>query len=739
MKLEWATKEIAIILGVTERAVQKRALREKWPYKAVQEGARTKRVYFFGTLPESIKINITTWHQKQSVFLPASKTHPPSIITASPGNQPALCQAQIDKAMAKADLLQHYRKHIKKSAWGSKAKARKAFIGAYNSGLAYPKLFEILGKVNWKTIEGWSRLASYSGDMFCLVDRRGYWKQGQQSVTDEQANILLRCALHPNRPFISEAIRMARAIMSTRGIEDGHSDRTYRRWIDDWKSKNYHVWVFNRQGAKAWNDECAYYIERDYSLINVGDILVADGHSLNFEILNPWTGKPKRMALILWYDMKSNFPLGWEIMPTEDTRAISSALRRAILRLGKYPKVAYLDNGKAFRARFFRRVDFEQAGFSGLYERLGMKTIFAWPYHGQSKTVERFFKIFEELERWMPTYVGTSIENKPPRLKRGEKLHRKAYDKLTQGMCLTMEQAHMAIASWFDEYVKRPQRGHLEGRTPLELFLEGKGAGVDPVELQYLMMDLKIKTINRNGIRFLGKNYYDPALYGRKHPVTIRYDLQDESSIFVFELNGNFLCEAHQTEKLHPAATHLGTDEDRAKLKAHIEYKRHQEKEASASARAFLETEIIPEHRRQLEIMGIDQEGQKSKAQNNKVKQLPEKLTKADEERILKEFEELKELNKDMPKEEPEEAYIPEVEDETTEIWKMLPTLSEMDRFDKLIELEVRGWVIPKQFRGFMQYYEQTPEYARYKDYFDEHRARVVMMYQLEREAADNN
>jgi len=33
------------------------------------------------------------------------------------------------------------------------------------------------------------------------------------------------------------------------------------------------------------------------------------------------------------------------------TAAISSALRRAVLRLGKYPRVAYLDNGRAFKGK----------------------------------------------------------------------------------------------------------------------------------------------------------------------------------------------------------------------------------------------------------------------------------------------------------------------------------------------------------------------------------------------------
>lgn len=59
--------------------------------------------------------------------------------------------------------------------------------------------------------------------------------------------------------------------------------------------------------------------------------------------------------------------------------------------LGKFPRVVYIDNGKAFRAEFFEKTpDFNQAGISGLYTALGCEVVHAWSYHGQSKPIERF-------------------------------------------------------------------------------------------------------------------------------------------------------------------------------------------------------------------------------------------------------------------------------------------------------------------------------------------------------------
>jgi len=751
------TKDMAAILGISQRATRKRAEKEKWSNRP---GLNNTKLFLISFLPEDIKIAIAAHHQKQLVPVLDPTQYTP--VLPAPENRSLPSGVRLNKGMAKADLLRLYLQALEKAGHGNKSHTRKEFMRAYNSGIVYPRIFELVGKVSWKTIEGWKTKIKKTKETFDLCDRRGHCASGQCILSDQQKDVLLKCALHPNKPLISEAIRMAWSIMHTKGIANGNSAATYRRWLNEWASKNHHIWTFSRKGAKAWNDNCAMYIERDYSLINVGDIIVADGHVLNFEILNPWTGKPKRMTMIVWFDMKSSYPLGWELMPTENTQAISAALRRAIIALGKYPQVAYLDNGRAFRSRFFNNTDFDEAGFAGLYQRLGMKTIFAWPYHGQSKTIERFFGTFAELERWAPTYSGTSIENKPPRMQRGEKLHRRLYNKVVGDNCLTMTQAHKAIAAWFDQYAQRPQRGHLAGRAPADLLLAEKGPGVDKTELTYLMMTRESRVIRQNGVHILGTNYNSPALYGRKHKVIIKYDLQDMSAIYVFDQHNEFICKATPVEKCHPAAYILGTKEDQEKLVEHIEIKKHQEKEAGFLAREILESEVLPAHQRQMEEMVGTVDGSQltvhgSGKKESNVKRLP-RLT--DEGKQLeKEVAAilLKESKEKAEKEKETQARIAEgmqqyheslgktisrqdmshdvkiehepILDDSPEIWKVLPQMPENHRYEKLVEFEVRGWVIPKQWQAFMSYFEQTPEYLNRMDYYEEHRGRVVDMF----------
>ncbi|MDG4475407.1 transposase [Thiovibrio frasassiensis] len=684
----------------TERSIARRAEQENWSFswQTVQGGPR--KMYRAHILPDYIRKAILA-REEIDALVPVSPQPLPQ--------DEAVSESQTQKALLKADLLRLYMQAMAIAPWGKKDQARADFLAAYNSGIAYPQIFAALGEINWKTIEGWKiRIKKSNGNTFQLADRRGSCRKGKSGLNETQTDILLRCALHPNKPRIAEAIRMAHSIMRTKGISNGHSEATYRRWLQDWTDRNYHIWVFNREGAKAWNDKCAFYIERDYNLINVGDVVVADGHTLNFEVINPWTGKPKRMTLICFLDMKSGIALGWEIMPTENTAAISSALRRAILRLGKIPQVVYLDNGRAFKSRFFQGTNFEEAGFAGLYERLDIKTIFAWPYHGQSKTVERFFGSFAELERWCPTYTGTSIEHKPPRMMRGERLHRKLHEKATGGHVLTMEEAHRAIAVWFDAHANRPQRGHLDGQTPMELFLEGRGPGVDKAALAYLMMSIEIKTIHRNGVTFQGQNYYAPALYGRRHPVVIRYDLQDTSTIYVFEQDGTYLCEANPVEKVHPAATCLGTEEDKAKLLQHIEFKKGQEKEASATARVFLEQEVLPEHQRQMATIGVltDDRGQ--------AKQLPAPVIHLDAEKLAREVAENARLQGEADEREFRETLL---------------AMDNSDRFEKLLELEAQGVELAEEWLGFMAFFPKTGDYTNHEEYWESRRMAFTLMY----------
>ena len=53
---------------------------------------------------------------------------------------------------------------------------------------------------------------------------------------------------------------------------------------------------------KALRDKVMPYISRDIAKLEVGDVLVADGHRLALKCINLFTSKPCRLILIRYLD-----------------------------------------------------------------------------------------------------------------------------------------------------------------------------------------------------------------------------------------------------------------------------------------------------------------------------------------------------------------------------------------------------------------------------------------------------
>ena len=707
--------ELSKIMGKSDRTIQRQAKKDAWPHRTLN--GRGDKAYVVASLPEPIRLQVIT-RSSQTPLL----DNPTALIPFSPQSAPAPHTLSIYKgmdgpriipvgspdlpgwknrlALAKADLVRMYlaEKHRAKQAGQSLTLAAQTWVKGYNTGLLVPQLYAILGSTSWQSVETWARALRDMGGLDYTALAPAYGKRlGQSKVTDDEFNAALSYALHPNRLRMSEVMRLTKLTLSRRGLESPSSPDTIRRAVLAWKKTHYDQWVFCREGEKALNDKCLPYLERDIGLLDVGDVLVADGHVLNFHILHPFTGRPARMTMISWYDWASCYPVGQEIMPTENVQCVAAGLRRAIQTIGKMPKVAYLDNGRAFKAKAFtnQEVDFEAAGFYGMFARCGIEALFAWPYNAQSKPVERFFGTFNELERLMPTYSGASIGDKPAHMLRNEMLHKALHDKRYGGWVPTIQEAMQIIYGWIDEYAQRPHAG-LKGLCPGDVLAAGRGPGVDDEALRLLMMSMEIKTVNRNGIHLFGRNYYDEALYGYKDRVLVRYDLEDLSRVYVYDISGSrLLCEAEPVQQVHPVARLLGGPDDMAAVKEGIRQKRHLKKATESVARAYVaEAPRLVEMPERVEGQRSEVRGQRSDIghRTSDIRRLP----RGEAEHIEAEAAKMKVVEL-RPKAEP--IYV-----------------SESDRYEALLERECRGTDLELDDMAFMRYFEKTEMYRELKD-----------------------
>lgn len=476
-------------------------------------------------------------------------------------------------ALAKVDIVdlwQEFRENRK-----DKRTADCNFIKAYNSGIISSEIFEILGKISQKSLYRWQKiLKDNGGEYLALINNYNYKGESQlsSSLSDFEKEAFIKIFFNDAKLNLGTAYEILKFNFEKRGLSV-KSQATYRRFYAYIK-RNYNDFnVLSREGEKALKDKVISYVRRDISDLIPGDALVADGNKLDFQVINPFTGKPTRAILVVFLDWASFDVAGYEIMLTENTQCILSALRNAILNLGKIPKHVYIDNGRAFRGSYFTGVkSFNETGFKGIYQNLGIKLNIARAYNGRAKVVERFFNDFvKSCPPLIESYIGSSISNKPAHVLRNEKFHKELHkeDKIP-----TIEQAKLIIKSWLNFY-RSKKCPHCD-MTINEYATKHKGNGVNPDLLDELMMSSVIRTARRNTIKLFNQEYETTALYGKTGKFVVKYSYFDISKIKIYSLKGEYIGEAKAVQSIKPFAKYSDNPSDLYHLKMELKKQKEQ-------------------------------------------------------------------------------------------------------------------------------------------------------------------
>ena len=551
--MEWIrATELAKIKGVSDRAIRKAIISGKYRGHKVCQRYEVLVASVEEELQEKINNLYTPKTNNSDYKIPIS-------------------EKSKKRALTKFDIVMQWRKFCINYK-GKKVDAVKEFVSVYNTMTSKEFSYENLNKISISTILRWDKTLKENGDNWESLAPKYKPHSYNESFSEKEKETVLKILLNPNQPNIGKAIKLTKHILSQQGITKFASEMTYRRFVSKYKQEHYDMWVFAREGAKALRDKVIPYIERDILKLNVGDVLIGDGHRLAFEVINPFTGKPCRPTITAYQDWKSGAMVGFEVMLEENTQCIASALRNSIITLGKYPKFVYQDNGKAYKADYFT----DDNPASGLFIKLGITPIFAKPYNAKAKPIERFFREMQDsFERILPSFVGSNIDNKPAYKKRNEKFHKEIHNKYVP----TLNEVINYITRWMLNFHYAQPCPNVEGLSIGEVLEAGKGKGVDISELDDLMMVTVIKNIGRNGIRFLKSDYFHECLYGLKTQVVIKYSLFDLSSIKVYTTKGEFLCIADRLEPIHPLANYTGEAKDVEELKQRLKQQKELEKQ----------------------------------------------------------------------------------------------------------------------------------------------------------------
>jgi putative transposase len=457
----------------------------------------------------------------------------------------------------------------------SKLDAWKQITASYNHKQLLPELYDAKGKRDERSLRRWvESYQSNNSDMYALV-RKTDGCNRPRKVTYFEQNFLLNLLLNPNNIKIGSAISSLKSQAALKLCESPTDERTLRRWCEEYRANNPAIWGQATLGSKFVSERIVKTIQRDSGLLKVGSVWVADGHTLAFDIINPNTGKAQRMTLILVLDWASRYPVGASLALTEDSAHIQTAFRNGFLNWGALPNYVYLDNGKAFRSKLFNERweshDLEME-LGGIFPRLNIGVAFAESYNAKAKVIERFFKTLQEqFERFISSFRGSCIADKPATLMRNEKWAKKLFEAHPP----TLEETMQMIGFYIRYVYGETPHAALKGKTPYQVFSSATLPAdrlVEPSRLNFMMLAAERKAVRNDGIVLNKLRYWDAALVDQiGKPVVIRYDHSDARWILVYDLQDRFICQAELRQTQHPFI-HLALDQPVAHKHLNQEY-----------------------------------------------------------------------------------------------------------------------------------------------------------------------
>lgn len=398
---------IAAALGIAKRSVERRALKESWPFteQAVRGGRR--RLYALSTLPADV----------QAAVLLASKR-------AQPAGEPP-SKAARDAAHVQA-LWQRYEavpQHLKEIAQ-RRLKALQAVDAMTRAGHGLVDARKVVAaQLQREGFRGGSAasLARWAKDCEGL-HRSDYLaalvpsftgRTTSKEIPVEAWDTFKADYLRPEAPTATSCYDRLKRVAKVEGW-DLPSLRTFERRIEQLPRA---VRVLTREGEEALMRTFPAQ-ERDRACFHALEAVNADGHKFDVFVRTPM-GEVVRPIMVGVQDLYSGKILGYRVAETESADLARLAFRDVVEQFG-IPHKAWLDNGRGFASKMLTGGTANRYRFKvreddplGVLTALGVEIHWATPYHGQAKPIERAWRDMCDRIAKHPAFAGAYTGNKP--------------------------------------------------------------------------------------------------------------------------------------------------------------------------------------------------------------------------------------------------------------------------------------------------------------------------------------
>lgn len=451
-----------------------------------------------------------------------------------------------------------------------------------------------------------------------LADGRGKHGNHNYKMTKEIFDVFEYYYLNENKPSIKQCMRETELYFEGQEIELPCYS-TFKRSVEKIPKA---IKMYFREREKVFIDKCAPYIKRMYEDLESNDIWVADNHT--FDIMVEKEGKPARVYLTAFMDVRSRKMMGWCVTDAPSSDATIYALKKGCEKFG-VPRSIYTDNGREFLfhdlgGNGFRkkRKNGEELKLPSILDDLGIEFRTALPRNARGKGIERaFYTVKEHFSKLFESYTGGTILERPDRLKKIVKTM-KGLPSIEE----FIQYVDIYIEGWYN---KQPHEGTgMKGKCPDEVFAENMitkrvlpKEKADLMFMRYAKSNTGMLKVGKNGITltFYGKQlqYWNEELWKEYfgQNVYVRYNPEDLSNIRIYDEQKRFLCIAALKEELSYTASKQEVkkqqQQNRNAIKEVANYKAKKEMEQKDALTMLLEKALKEESQNKTVIPKITQ------------------------------------------------------------------------------------------------------------------------------------
>ena len=362
------------------------------------------------------------------------------------------------------------------------------------------------------------------GGINALVDGRGSYTR-ESSIRQEAWDYFYELYMRESKPGVQRCWEFTK-----RMYPEIPSVKSFERAV---KKIPKLALIRYREGEKAYRDQLPA-MERSRLDISSNEIWFSDHHKIDVAVKNK-QGKVLRPWLTAFYDARSNKLISFILRDkAPDSTVVKQCLEQGILKYG-IPQNLYYDNGKDYREK-----SFDKKFPAALTTMLDLNVIYAQPYHGQAKTVERFFRTLEErFCKFIPTYLGRDAKQRPEAMQ-------KCFKDLGD-VAPDIDYFRQLLSDYLEEYNNTKSQGaDMGNQSPNTVYTDNltiMREVEDKTMLHILCGSFEERVITKSGIQYEQRFYYSDDFAGHLgERVYINYDAANMDELNIFSLEMQFIC-----------------------------------------------------------------------------------------------------------------------------------------------------------------------------------------------------